>query len=268
MFVCAHLSQAAGRCVNTMNYGLSCSGGDLFYSSLSSRTPRGAGKTQNLPIFHAWEVSPGLYWLKLGKEKLESFHTFPVWKILLFKRIFQSEKQLSKAKLCFSLLEMNSFAVCQDIFFRFKGKRRQEMPRQGKGKTKAGTQHGLGMTQELSSCMAWSRICSLSGFLFSTSLEWLIFPLQGCFQASGIKILQGFIVWHRSPCSSGVWHCCLSKVMVRAGEKAVFHHALNSSSALHSPSKGRVAVNRRLLSSGFLCFEFMPIPTVIIQGIR
>lgn len=93
------------------------SGIDLFYSSLSSRSPRGTGKTQKLPIFCAWEDSPGLYSLKLGKEKLESFHTFPVRKILLFKRIFQSKKQLSKAKLCFSLLETNSFAVCQGIFF-------------------------------------------------------------------------------------------------------------------------------------------------------
>lgn len=106
-------------------------------------------------------------------------------------------------------------------------------------------------------------------FVFhSPGKKLLIFPLQGCFQASWIKTLQGLVTWHRSSCSSGVWHWCHSKGMARAEEKAGFYHALNSSSALHSPSKGGVAVNRHLLSSGFLYFEFMPIPTVIIQGIR
>lgn len=63
------------------------------------------------------------------------------------------------------------FCSVPRYFFRFKGKRWQEISHQGKGKTKAGTQHGLFMTQELSSCVTWGKICSLSGFLFSMSLE-------------------------------------------------------------------------------------------------
>lgn len=212
------------------------SGIDLFYSSLSS-THCGTGKTQNLPIFCAWEVSPGLYWLKLGKEKLESFHTFPVWEILLFKRIFQSEKQLSKAKLWgFFLLEMNSFAACQGIFFRFKGKRWQEkLSHQGQGKTKAGTVHDTGaeflcdLEQDL--WFVWILVFPIPG------KELLIFPLRGCFQAFRIEIFQELIIWHRSPCSPGVWHWCHSKAMVGAEEKAGFCHVLNSSSALHTPTK-------------------------------
>lgn len=192
MFACAHLPQAAGRCVNTMNYGWSCwspqsaARVDLFYSSLSSRTPCGTGKTQNLPIFYAWEVSPGLYWLKLGKEKLESFHTFPVWKILLFKRIFQSKKQLSKANLCFSLLEMNSSAVCQGIFLGLKGRDGKRFPIKARERQKQG----------LSMDCSWHRSWVLV-WLGARSVVCLDFcflcPWKGMIEISLARLFSGFL---------------------------------------------------------------------------
>lgn len=162
------------------------SGVDLFYSSLSSRTPRGTGKTQNLPIFCAWEVSPGLYWLKLGKEKLESFHTFPVWKILLFKRIFQSKKQLSEANLRFSLLEMNSFAVCQGIFLGLRGRDGKRFPIKAKERQKQG----------LSMDCAWHRSWVLA-WLGARSVVCLDFcfpyPWKGMIDISLARLFSGFL---------------------------------------------------------------------------
>lgn len=116
---------------------------------------------------------------------------------------------------------MNSFAACQVIFFRFKGKRWQEMPcHRGQGKTKARTVHDTGAEflcdLEHDLCFACIFVLPVPG------KELWIFLLQGCFQASWMEILQGLIIWHRSPCCSGVWHGCHSKVMVRAEENLVF----------------------------------------------
>lgn len=169
------LLEPTERCGSTVE--LMC-----FIHPSAAEFPVGLGKPKTFLFFCAWEVSPGLYWLNLGKGRLESFHTFPVWKILLFKRIFQSKKQLSKAKLwAFFLLEMSSFAVCQGIFLGLRG-------RDGKGclaiKARERQKQGLCVTQQLSSCVTWSKICL--DFCFP-------YPWRGIIDIFLVRLFSGYL---------------------------------------------------------------------------
>lgn len=250
MFVCAHLSQAAGRCVKTMNYGWSCwnAGIDLFYSSLSS-THWGTGKTQNLPIFCAWEVSPGLYRLKLGKERSwRAFTPFQYGKFSCSRGYFSLKNSCQRQSYVFLSWKWTLLQHAKVFFLGLR--RRDALPSRPGTVHATGAEFLCGLEQDL--CFVWIFVFPIPG------KELLIFPLQCCFQASWIIILQGLIIWHRSPCSSGVWHWCHSKQWWEL-KKKLFLSCSELPECLTQPYRGRVAVNQHLLSSGCLHFQFMPL---------